>query len=89
MERDSQLVNPNWKRPDDWPYEADFDSSAWKRRMREIQNEVQLRREKFGFVTCPQCETGHTGKTLSCRGCEYKANSESMVFGTPLKKIER
>lgn len=26
------MENPTWKRPDDWPYEEDWNSPAWKQR---------------------------------------------------------
>lgn len=73
MERNKELVNPDWKRPDDWPYEEDWDSPAWEARMKKLEEKIKIRRENYGFITCPKCGTDHTGKTLTCRNCEFRA----------------
>lgn len=70
-ERDPDLVNLDWKRPDDWPFEEDHDSPRWRRRLARGQRKCQIGREKWGFHTCPECDVMHTGMTLVCRGCGY------------------
>ena len=44
--------------------------------MREQNRRYFERVEKYGFVFCPKCRTGHTGKTLKCRGCGYSEQRE-------------
>lgn len=65
--------NLNWVRPAgfraDWP---DYDSVNWKRMVEEMERKQRECRERYGFVTCPRCQTVHTCKTMSCRGCSYQ-----------------
>lgn len=73
--KDKRLVNPNWTRPEDprdWPYEEDWDSPAWKERMKKVYERAKELRSKYGFITCPKCNTSHTTYTIFCRVCEYK-----------------
>lgn len=70
-------INPEWKRPNDWPYEEDWNSPAWKAIMKEAENRSRAKREKFGFVWCPECKAGHTNKTICCRECNYKVEIET------------
>ena len=72
MERNPDDINPNWTRSDDWPFPEDFLSVNWKKRVAESDRRVREYREKYGFIYCPICGTGHTCKTVFCRGCEYK-----------------
>lgn len=67
-------INPGWHRPDDWKYEEDWNSPAWRLRMQKVNSEIRELREKYGFIKCPQCETEHTSKTICCRECGYKTN---------------
>lgn len=71
MDPDKQ--NPGWKRPADWPFEEDWDSPAWQQRMRQVRDQTAKKREEYGFSQCPKCGTQHTGRTLSCRNCSYRA----------------
>lgn len=71
-ERDPDLVNPDWKRPADWKGAADWNSPAWKRMMDESYRKIAVAREQFGFVKCPKCGCAHTGKTMTCRECEFR-----------------
>ena len=66
--------NPGWIRPDDWPYDEDYGSEAWKERMAASEAKSWERRKKWGFIVCPECKTGHTNVTLTCRGCSYKVD---------------
>lgn len=68
--------NPGWKRPPDWPYEEDWDSPAWRERMRKSVAKIAALRERFGFTQCPRCGVEHTTKTLVCRGCNHRAQGE-------------
>ena len=70
--RELSKINPNWKRPADWSFEMDWGSPAWEAKMELIEERRKRRTEIRGFIYCPKCDTGHTAKTLSCRGCEYK-----------------
>jgi hypothetical protein len=69
--RDPDLCNPGWVRPDNWFYEEDWDSPAWRRRIAENRRKIQEFIDEFGFTKCPECGTGHTAKTLCCRNCEF------------------
>ena len=70
-DRDPDLVNPDWDRKDDWPYEEDFNSPKWKRRMARSDRRIAIGRELFGFGKCPKCGVQHTALTITCRGCGY------------------
>ena len=72
MNRNPDLVNPGWERPSDWPYEEDWGSPAWKRRMAETHAASMKLREEHGFLDCPKCRVFHTAKTLACRVCDYR-----------------
>ncbi len=74
-ERDPDLVslNSSWQRKSDWPFEEDFQSPKWHRRSKRSDRKVQIGRELYGFVTCPECGVMHTAPTVSCRGCGHKA----------------
>jgi hypothetical protein len=86
-ERDPDLVNPNWKRPDDWPFEEDHGSPKWDRRIKRTYRKADIGRQKWGFQTCPECGVMHTALTITCRGCGYqvpiteeqKAEAERLV----------
>jgi len=71
-----RLRNPGWKRPADWPYEEDWDSPAWKERLRASHEKAMKLREKYGFICCPACNVGHTNKTICCRNCGHKAKTD-------------
>lgn len=71
--RDPDIVNPGWKRHDDWQYEEDWNSPRWRRKIAKIDKQIGQNRKDYGFIECPKCATIHTGLTLSCRECEYKA----------------
>jgi hypothetical protein len=73
MSRDPDLVNPSWERPPDWPYEADWDSPAWKRARDESEQRIVEARREYGFSVCPACHTAHTSKTVVCRECGHRA----------------
>ena len=73
---DDPKRNPGWKRPADWPYEEDWDSPAWRERMRKRMAEIAEQREREGFIDCPRCKTQHTGKTLVCRVCGFRASEK-------------
>jgi len=60
---DAYKTNPNWTRPDNW---------KWEDRMNVMWASIAARNEKHGFIVCPQCDTEHTRKTVSCRECEHK-----------------
>jgi hypothetical protein len=72
MERDPNDVNPNWERPSDWKYKADWDSPNWKRWRHETSIKIQKMLEKYGFALCPSCGAQHTALTFMCRKCSYK-----------------
>lgn len=71
-ERDPDLVNPDWERKDDWPFEEDWQSPKWKRRDKRTWRKIQIGRDLYGFATCPECRTDHTALTITCRGCGYQ-----------------
>lgn len=71
-ERDPDIVNPDWTRPDDWPFEEDHNSPKWKRRMARSDRKLQLARDMYGFCECPECGVLHTALTCVCRGCGYR-----------------
>ncbi len=73
IERDPNDINPNWKRPSDWKYKADWDSPNWKKWRHESGVKRQLGLEMCGFSLCPKCNTQHTALTFSCRNCNHKA----------------
>jgi hypothetical protein len=50
-----------------------FDTPEYNKKMKEVMGKIGQRREKYGFITCPNCDSMHTVKTLTCRECEYKA----------------
>ena len=88
-ERDPDLVNPDWQRPDDWPWEEDHDSPKWKRRWSRIQRRIQIGRKKYGFSVCPECEVMHTGLTVTCRGCGHKAEiTDEMTAAVDAQLVE-
>ncbi len=33
-------------------------------------------RKRWGFVTCPKCNTMHTTKTVTCRECGYNGRTK-------------
>ena len=72
MERDPNDINPNWKRPSDWKYKADWDSPNWKKWRTEDNKRIGKLLEKYGFSLCPNCNTQHTALTFMCRNCSYK-----------------
>ena len=72
LTRNPDDVNPNWERPDDWPFPEDWNSASWKKRMAEIERKVAAKRERYGFVECPKCGCAHTTKTLMCRECGWR-----------------
>lgn len=49
----------------------EYGSKEWEKRSKEIEQKTQQRREKYGFIKCPECNTLHTNKTLMCRNCGY------------------
>lgn len=51
---------PDWVRPPSWPYEEDWSSPAWERRMAAVYAKAAEETEQFGFVVCPSCKTAHT-----------------------------
>lgn len=65
--------NPGWVRPKDfradWP---DFGSVNWKLMVKEMDRKQRDYCTAYGFVTCPRCQTSHTDKTMTCRGCNYQ-----------------
>ncbi len=71
--RDPDITTPGWKRSDTWPFEEDFGSPKWLRRMRLSRAKLGLRRELCGFNVCPECRVAHTAMTVSCRGCGHTA----------------
>ena len=90
--RDPDLVNPGWERPEDWRYEADWDSPAWKRAMEDSGKKIMELRRDYGFTRCPECRVSHTTTTLVCRECGYKAYIPEEVLGKapehPLKMLK-
>tara|TARA_Y100000034_G_C6860043_1_gene391304 strand:- start:759 stop:989 length:231 start_codon:yes stop_codon:yes gene_type:complete len=64
-------TNPNWTRPADWKWEEDWGSPAWEARMDLLLASIAAKNEKYGFIVCPECETVHIRKTVSCRECEF------------------
>ncbi len=76
MTTDPDKVNPNWVRPSDWNFEEDWNSPAWRRRMESMEKKAREKRDKHGFLVCPNCNTGHTNKTLCCRECKYMKRFE-------------
>lgn len=66
-------VNPRWARPENWQYEEDWNSPAWKRRMAAVHEKVAADREAHGFSDCPKCACRHTSRTLVCRECGHNA----------------
>jgi len=73
------LINPDWHRPNDWPYKEDWGSPAWKRRMIEVHKNISQRQRNNGFICCPVCNTLHTTHTLMCRECQYQTKSEGII----------
>ena len=82
MSRNPDDINPKWNRPADWPYEYDFGSKNWDKKIAEMDARGREVREKYGFIYCPKCGTGHTSKTCYCRGCEYKLNWKEIEDAT-------
>ena len=63
---------PDWKRPDDWPFEEAWGSVNFDKKCKEAGKKRSELRRKYGFIVCPKCNTGHTNYTVTCRGCGYQ-----------------
>lgn len=89
MERNPNDINPNWKRPSDWKYKADWDSPNWKRWRHEANIRTQKLLEIYGFSLCPKCNTQHTALTFMCRECSFKVTvSEDEMVPSDTYKLE-
>lgn len=84
-ERDPGDINPDWERPSDWKYKADWDSPNWKKQINRAFEIGRLRRHKWGFITCPACKAIHTTYTLMCRECGERGCFPSSIYsGIPI-----
>mgnify|MGYP001202502157 CR=1 FL=1 len=54
----------------------DFDTPEYEQMMKQVEERIMQRREQYGFIFCPECNMGHTSKTLFCRECGYKVISD-------------
>jgi len=72
-------INLDWNRPDDWLWEEDYDSKVWKNKMKVLNEKLRISRMEFGFTRCPGCNSDHTGFTLVCRNCGYKADQKTKM----------
>ncbi len=70
--RDPDDVNPNWIRPELWPFKEDWDSPNWRKKIKLIDRMVHMRTEQYGFLICPLCKFEHDTRTLVCRFCSYR-----------------
>jgi hypothetical protein len=64
--------DPDYVRPEDWPYEEDWGSPKWEERMKKSRAKTAARRQKYGFGKCPECGAVHTNLTVTCRECGYQ-----------------
>jgi ribosomal protein L32 len=85
---DDPKRNPGWNRPPDWKYEEDWNSPAWKERMRQVRERLAADTAAHGFEVCPKCGQAHNGKTLRCRACNYYQLTPSR-FATWLWESDR
>jgi len=89
MNRNRDLVNPSWERTPGWPYEADWDSPAWKRARAEGDERMAKARRDYGFSVCPACRTAHTSETVVCRECGHKAFVPSEALRISKNRLRR
>jgi hypothetical protein len=73
MTPDPRNVNPDWLRPDDWPFDEDWGSEAWKDRVRMLERRSTMARARFGFASCPVCSARQPRRTLTCSSCLHRA----------------
>lgn len=71
--RDPDDVNPNWNRPELWPFKEDWDSPNWRKKIKSIEHMVYMRTEQYGFLICPFCKFKQNAKTFVCRFCGYRS----------------